>query len=286
MNTPRTLKKIHASHYHLMADLSTYSPLPNAQLNQIDPFLLLNHHGFQTYKPNNQGLPFGPHPHRGMQTVTFIVEGDIMHQDSEGYQSIIKAGGIQWMVAGSGLIHAEISSEEFKQIGGDLEILQLWLNLPAKLKMTSPQYKGLQKEEIPTIELNEKAQLQLIAGEYEGKKGAIEPLTDIFLSTLQITEGGHWQTQVPEEKNIFCYAIRGSVEINNVLLPHRHLAEFNNEGETITFKAQQNALLIWGFATPYREPVVARGPFVMNTEKEIYEAYVDYQNGKFGQWTH
>jgi redox-sensitive bicupin YhaK (pirin superfamily) len=104
----------------------------------LDPFIFLNHHGPQTYRPQNQGLPFGPHPHRGFETVTFILEGDIMHQDTGGYKSTIAAGGIQWMTAGSGLIHSEVSSGEFKSQGGPLEILQLWLNLPARYKMTPP----------------------------------------------------------------------------------------------------------------------------------------------------
>src|SRR5688572_10312288 len=131
----RTIKKIHRAVPHPIHDLKTYSPLPSNQLEQVDPFIFLNHHGPQVYKPGNKGLPFGPHPHRGMETVTFILDGDIMHQDTANHRSVIKSGGVQWMTAGSGLIHAELSSEEFKQNGGALEILQLWVNLPARLKI-------------------------------------------------------------------------------------------------------------------------------------------------------
>ena len=111
----RTIKKIHKAEYRPIADLKTWSPMPTRSLEMIDPFLFLNHHGPQTYTPNNRGLPFGPHPHRGMQTVTFILEGDIMHKDSGGHESVITAGGVQWMVAGRGLIHAEVSSDDFKK---------------------------------------------------------------------------------------------------------------------------------------------------------------------------
>lgn len=139
----RTVKQRHRAINAPIADLVTYRALPTASVEHIDPFLFLNHHGPQVYRPNNHGLPFGPHPHRGFETVTFILEGDILHKDSSGHESVIAAGGIQWMTAGRGLIHAEVSSKQFKQTGGPLEILQLWVNLPAKDKLVAPRYVGL-----------------------------------------------------------------------------------------------------------------------------------------------
>ncbi len=121
----RTIKGIHKAEYQPIGDLITYRALPTLSIEMIDPFLFLNHHGPQVYKPYNNGLPFGPHPHRGMETVTFIIDGDIVHKDSGGNESVIKAGGIQWMTAGSGLIHEEISSDDFLRNGGSMEILQL-----------------------------------------------------------------------------------------------------------------------------------------------------------------
>jgi redox-sensitive bicupin YhaK (pirin superfamily) len=122
-------------------------------MNLLDPFIFLNHHGRQKYLPNNHGLPFGPHPHRGFETVTFILEGDLMHKDSSGASSIITEGGVQWMTAGKGLIHAEISSDVFKAKGGPLELLQLWINLPAKFKMTEPKYTGTAKRRNTSIKI-------------------------------------------------------------------------------------------------------------------------------------
>jgi len=140
----RTVIQKHRAVNAPIADLTTFRAIPTPSVEYLDPFLFLNHHGPQTYRPNNRGLPFGPHPHRGFETVTFILEGDILHKDSSGHESVIKAGGIQWMTAGSGLIHAEVSSGEFKKTGGPLAILQLCGNLPAKYKMTAPRYLGLQ----------------------------------------------------------------------------------------------------------------------------------------------
>ncbi len=279
------IKKIHPAAYHPIADLITYNPLPSHQLRQIDPFIFLNHHGHQVYPPNNQGLPFGPHPHRGMETVTFILEGDIMHQDSSGHQSVIKSGGIQWMTAGKGLIHAEVSSEEFKKTGGPLEILQLWINLPARHKMATPRYIGLQKEEQVQINLdNNKITLDLIAGELDGQKGGIETFTPIFLSTVHLKADAQMHVDIPEEHHIFFYIVKGSVNILNQKINFRNLVEFLPKTKTLDFSTAEDSIVILGHALPFYEPLVAQGPFVMNSMEEIRQAYEDYQNGKFGTW--
>lgn len=281
------IKKIHKAEYRPIADLVTYSPMPTRQLQQIDPFIFLNHHGFQTYPSPNRGLPFGPHPHRGMETVTFILEGDIMHMDSSGHESVIGPGGVQYMTAGSGLIHSEVSSSEFKKNGGDLEILQLWLNLPAKLKMTTPKYVGLQQEDIPTITLDEgKVTVQQLFGEWNGVNGAFEESFPLTMSTIYMEEGGSFQKQIGAEENIFFYIVRGELEVNGQTVPYRNLIEFESGQVDLEVKALSDAILILGQAKPFNEPMVAQGPFVMNSEEEIHQAYEDYQNGKFGTWKH
>src|ERR1700741_5011352 len=147
--TIRTIEGVYPAQRDDIADLVTRRPVPGPHIDQVDPFLFLNHHGPQVYRPGNAGLPFGPHPHRGFETVTFILDGELMHRDSGGHESVITAGGVQWMTAGSGLVHAELSPERFLREGGRLEILQLWVNLPARLKMTRPRYQGVQREQIP-----------------------------------------------------------------------------------------------------------------------------------------
>jgi redox-sensitive bicupin YhaK (pirin superfamily) len=200
----RSIKKIHTAENSPIADLITYRALPTNSINHIDPFLFLNHHGYQEYPENNNGLPFGPHPHRGFETVTFILKGDLTHKDSGGFENVIKAGGIQWMTAGKGLIHAEISSDEFKRKGGELEILQLWVNLPAKYKRTKPNYKGLQKEAIPQLSLDEgKVKLAAVSGDWEGEKGAFNPLNDIQMATVNFAKGGKYSVENSFRKKCF-----------------------------------------------------------------------------------
>ncbi|WP_081210925.1 pirin family protein [Salegentibacter sediminis] len=279
----RSIRKIVKAEYRPIGDLITYSPMPTGSIDMIDPFIFLNHHGPQTYKPNNKGLPFGPHPHRGMETVTFILDGDISHKDSSGNESVIGAGGVQWMTAGSGLIHAEVSSEKFKEKGGPLEILQLWVNLPAKLKMGKPWYKGLQNIEIPVAEF-EGGKAQVVSGEFEGTKGAFQPETGINLALLFIEKGAKLKLQVPENHNILCYVIKGELQVNGKQAMKLHLVDFGNDSPELQIEAIEDSTLLFGHAKPFDEPVVARGPFVMNTMEEINQAYADYQSGKFGSW--
>lgn len=281
----RTVKRIHKAEYRPIADLVTYSPMPTRDLQMIDPFLFLNHHGPQTYEPNNNGLPFGPHPHRGMETVTFILDGDIAHKDSGGHKSVIYSGGVQWMTAGSGLIHAEVSSDDFKKYGGEMEILQLWVNLPSRLKMTEPTYKGLQQDDIPTVAFDEgKINAQVVAGDFKGTKGAFDTLTEITLTTINFKESGKLDVQIPKSNNIFFYVIKGELKVNGTSAKALHLVEFENDDETLQIAALADSTLLLGFAEPFNEPVVARGPFVMNSMDEINQAYDDFQAGKLGSW--
>ncbi|HEY1115872.1 MAG TPA: pirin family protein [Chitinophagaceae bacterium] len=281
----RTVKAIHKAVYEPIGNLVTYRAMPTeaVPMNAIDPFIFLNHHGRQEYPPRNGGLPFGPHPHRGFETVTFIIEGDLTHKDSSGANSVIRAGGVQWMTAGSGLVHAEVSSEEFKARGGPLEILQLWVNLPAKYKMEEPRYTGLQEDAIPRTSLDEgKATLLAVSGKWNGVNGAVQPLTDIALARIDMKEGGKVGFSIPANKNIFFYVVHGEVQVNGADVAMHHLAQFNNDGDGLNITANTDALILLGHATPFHEPFMAFGPFVMNTREEIMQAYDDYRNGKFG----
>lgn len=281
----RNIKKTYKAVYAPVGDLITYRALPTREVEYIDPFLFLNHHGPQTYGPGNNGLPFGPHPHRGFETLTFILEGDIMHQDTGGGQSVIEAGGIQWMTAGRGLIHAEISSDKFKQEGGPLEILQLWFNLPAKYKMVEPKYIGLQKDKIPTVtEDGGKVKVNVVSGYWGDVQGPITSLSDIHMASVELQKGGNFTINVAAERNIFFYVVRGKVNVNGETVNKLNLVEFANNSQEIAVEALEDAYILFGHALPYNEPVVSHGPFVMNTEEEIREAFRDYQLGKMGVW--
>ena len=271
-----------------MGDLITYRALPvdRMPMERLDPFIFLNHHGPQVYKPNNHGLPFGPHPHRGFETVTFILEGDLMHKDNSGHSSTIKAGGIQWMTAGRGIIHSETSSPEFLKIGGKMEMLQLWLNLPSKFKMTEPHYVGLQKEEIPIIPKDEnKIKIHAVSGEWEGIKAPIQSLADVNLSFIELQSGGKVNFNIPSEHNIFLYVVSGEINVNGKVTSSLNILEFGHEGEEINIESLKDSVILFGHALPFNEPIVPYGPFVMNSMDEIKQAYEDYQEGKFGNWT-
>ena len=284
-NTNQTVRRVIAQHPAKrddIGDLTTRRPLPGPSLEQLDPFLFLNHHGPQTYPANNQGLPFGPHPHRGFETVTFILEGSLAHADSAKHQSVIHKGGVQWMTAGSGIVHAEISPEEFLRDGGPLEILQLWINLPSRLKMSEPRYVGLQQESIPAIKLPGGGELNLISGEWQGHAGPIDTLTGVFMSTLRLPAGSQEQLPVAPGRQVFLYVVDGDVTVGGEPVKPHHLIEVDRDGDNLDIEASSDARLLFGHGDVIDEPVYSHGPFVMNTREEIVQAVEDYQNGKFG----
>ena len=272
----------HPAHRDDIGDLVTRRPVPGPGIEQIDPFLFLNHHGPQTYPPNNRGLPFGPHPHRGFETVTFILEGELAHNDSGGGESIIRAGGVQWMTAGSGLIHAELSPESFKRAGGPMEILQLWVNLPGRLKMTAPNYVGLQAADLPTFRTDAGVTVEPVSGSWLGVEAPIQSLIDIHLAVLRMESGGRIEVPIARGRNVFLYGVAGSVSVGGTAVAPWRLVELNDDGDTVEISAEGAAIVLLGHARPIGEPVFSHGPFVMNTREEIVQAIHDYQAGRFG----
>lgn len=306
----KTIKKLHQAVRDDIGDLLTQRPLPNDHLAQLDPFLFLNHHGPQVYPPHNHGLPFGPHPHRGFETVTFILDGMLTHQDSAGHESIIRAGGVQWMTAGSGIVHAEVSPQEFLREGGPIELLQLWVNLPGRLKMSPPAYTGLQADQIPAVAAGRGATLHLIAGQWQDSgsstsgstsgpvsgptggpisgatsgpiSGPIDSLTGVFMSTIDLPAGAEIRLDGLLARTVFLYVVRGAVTIAGQRVAGYTLVELNDEGDAVNLLAEEDSLVVFGHAQAIGEPVVSHGPFVMNTRQEINQAITDYQAGRFG----
>lgn len=282
----KKIKQIHTAMNAPMGYLVTYRALPTHSVDHIDPFLFLNHHGPQDFPPNNNGLPFGPHPHRGFMTLTFVIDGDVVHKDSTGGSSKIVKGGVQWMTAGSGLIHSEVSSPEFIEKGGREEILQLWMNLPSHLKMTAPKYRGFEYDELTHFDLdNGQVKVNLISGEWAGHKGPMDSITNLFMTSVELQADGKFEIDVVESRNVFFYVVRGKVIVNGQQAQMLNLVEFTNEGSTITVEALEDSIILFGHGEPYNERIVAHGPFVMNTEGQIAEAMHDYQTGKMGVWS-
>ena len=275
----RSVQQVHPALREDIGDLVTRRPLPGPGLPQVDPFLFLNHHGPQTYPPSNRGLPFGPHPHRGFETVTFILSGSLAHKDTGGGESVVEAGGVQWMTAGRGLVHAELSPDAFKREGGPLEILQLWVNLPARLKKTEPRYVGLAAEQIAKSAPAPGVLMRAVSG----MPGApLDSLTGVMLATVQFAADGQAMLPAPAGRSVLFYTVRGSARVGGTEIAPRHLATIANDGEGVHVTSPGGCLLLYGHADPIGEPVVAHGPFVMNTQAEIVEAVRDYQLGRFG----
>jgi redox-sensitive bicupin YhaK (pirin superfamily) len=290
--TARTVKAQHQAYRDDIGDLSTVRPLPGPDVDQIDPFLFLNHHGPQIYPTRNHGLPFGPHPHRGFETITFILAGELAHLDSGGGESVIRAGGVQWMTAGRGLVHAEVSPASFMQSGGPLEILQLWVNLPARLKMVEPRYIGVQREDIPEISAdNGNAAVHLVSGRWGDQAGPIPSLTDVHMTFIEMKPGARIVAPVARSRSVFLYVVRGEIAVGGQESSAFHLIELEHDGDCVDITASRDAtaspdaVILFGHADPLGEPVVAHGPFVMNTRDEIRQAMMDYQAGRFGGLT-
>ena len=281
--THRPVLRLHPAHREDIGDLITRRPVPGPGVDQIDPFLFLNHHGPQTYTPGNAGLPFGPHPHRGFETVTFILDGELAHNDSGGGESIIKAGGVQWMTAGSGLIHAELSPASFKRDGGPMEILQLWVNLPSRLKMTAPAYVGLQADDIPRFTTDEgRVPVEAISGQWGDVTAPIQSLIDIHMAVFRFQPAGVLEAPVAQGRNVFLYVVRGQVSVGGTAVSPWNLVALNDDGDGVRIEASSDAVVLLGHAAPIGEPVFSHGPFVMNTREEIIQAIEDYNAGKFG----
>jgi quercetin 2,3-dioxygenase len=260
-------------------------PFPTQILNFYDPFLLLDEMGPSVVKPGEaKGAP--DHPHRGFETVTYLMEGEFEHEDSAGNRGTIETGGVQWMTAGSGVVHSEMPSRNMKANGGKLHGFQLWVNLPAKLKMSPPRYQEKKNEELPIYE-KDKVWIKVIAGDVFSIGAEINTYTPILYWHVKIQPGGKIELPVPENYNVFAYLISGEGSFDPTQKPvtGKQMIIFSEKkGNRILVENIStellNFLLLGG--EPIGETVARYGPFVMNTKEEIYQAMEDYQNGKMG----
>ena len=257
-------------------------PLPNQALEQLDPFLLIHHAEWQLKgNQRQQEVGIGGHPHRGFSPVTFVFQGDIRHQDSFGNDAVVHAGGTQWMHAGKGITHSERPSKELAQKGGMQEIIQFWVNSPAKHKMEQPYYLPLSKEETPTLE-GEKYNIQVVAGDYKGIKGPAKVFSPMLLLRGEIEASGSVELEIPTDYNTLLYLLDGKLEVNGETAKQKDLVWFNNDGEGVQLSARETTRFILLSGEPIGEKITSYGPFVMNTQTEIMEALRDSQMGKMG----
>ncbi|MGH8782508.1 pirin family protein [Paraburkholderia sp.] len=266
-----------------------HRPFPTRLLMDFDPFLLLDEMGPVDYAPGEaKGAP--DHPHRGFETVTYALEGQFGHKDSAGHSGTLRAGDVQWMTAGSGVVHSEMPDPEFTRTGGRVHGLQLWVNLPRSDKMTAPRYQEIPSARIPVATSDDgTVRVKVIAGEALGVKAAIETHTPILYQHFTLQPGARIVHPVPRDYRVFAYSLsgKGFYGEDGHEVDARQMVVFNDDGDTVTFAAGNeplDVLLLGG--VPLKEPVVRYGPFVMNSEAEIRQAVLDYQSGKMGQITH
>ena len=252
-----------------------------AGMKRTDPFLLLDYGSPFEFTPTEHLRGVDVHPHRGFETVTFAFKGSIAHKDNSGGGGIIAEGDIQWMTAGSGILHEEFHTEEFAKTGGLFHMAQLWVNLPAKHKMTRPKYQAIKQSSIPVFESNG-IKVAVIAGEYQTLHGIASTFTDIRMFEVHFEEDGVFEYEFPSTYTAIALNIGGEMEIQGHTFPEHHCLLFANDGEGISMKAKtaSSALILIG--EPIREEIVAYGPFVMNTKEEIVKAYDDFISGLFG----
>ncbi|WP_047527374.1 pirin family protein [Pseudomonas sp. 11/12A] len=251
----------------------------------ISPFLLLDHAGPAEFTPTTERRGVGQHPHRGFETVTIVYKGELEHRDSTGSGGKIGAGDVQWMTAASGILHEEFHSEGFAKSGGTLEMVQLWVNLPARDKMADPGYQTLLDADIPSIALkNNAGRLRLIAGEFDGQTGPARTFTPIDVWDLRLNGGQALTLDLHEGRNTALVILRGTVQVNGEeSVGEGQLVLFERQGNQLTLQASADAVVLLLSGEPIDEPIVGHGPFVMNTEQEIHQAFADFQSGRFGR---
>jgi len=279
----RTIKQILDTTDVMMGDIKVGQPLPASKVRQISPFILLHHLGPINIKSGENPMDIGPHPHRGFAPVTFVFEGQVAHNDSLGNKQVVSRGGVQWMSAGKGIVHAESVGEDLINHGGPYEIIQLWVNLPKKLKMSEPSYQPFEAAEIPYYQdISKKVKLNVICGEFEGLRGPVKHPTEIDAFTIYMETGGTLNLATNPNWNAVLYQLGGDTKVSNGKLVDRQLAYFNFDGADITLTANQPGRFLFVSALPFNEPLAQYGPFVMNRPEELQQAISDYQSGKMG----
>lgn len=251
-------------------------------MKRMDPFILLDYGSKFYFSPSQKQRGVGIHPHRGFETVTIAYKGKVAHKDSAGNSGVIEEGDVQWMTAASGILHEEFHEKEFSQKGGDFHVAQLWINLPAKDKKSLPKYQAIKSDQMGKYQIESgQGIVEVIAGEYKGVKGPASTFTRINLFNLRSKKGTTTDFSFPKEFNTSLLVVEGSVEVNNKEIKQDHFVLMANDGETFTIETLEDSIVLIMSGEPINEPIAASGPFVMNTKEEIYEAYDDFQNGRF-----
>jgi redox-sensitive bicupin YhaK (pirin superfamily) len=253
-------------------------------MQRMDPFILMDYNSKFHFPPSDKPKGVGVHPHKGFETVTIAYKGKVAHHDSSGGGGVIGEGDVQWMTAASGILHKEYHEENFSKAGGDFQMVQIWVNLPAKDKGSRPKYQGISHEDINKYELPDNGGVvEVIAGEYKDVKGSASTFTPVHLQNARMNKGAKAGFPFPANFNTALLVIEGKIKVNeSETVELDHFALFENQGEEFTIEALENSVVLILSGEPINEPIAAQGPFVMNTREELMQAFDDFNRGKFG----
>ncbi|MCA0431288.1 MAG: pirin family protein [Bacteroidetes bacterium] len=257
---------------------------PRMNMKRMDPFIMLDYNSKYNFPPSEIPKGVGVHPHRGFETVTIAYQGKVEHHDSSGGGGIIGSGDVQWMTAASGVLHKEFHETEWSKKGGVFQMVQLWVNLPAKDKMSAPKYQSIVNSEMAKVTLPLNAGVvEVIAGEFNGTKGSASTFSPLNILNAKLNKNGKVNFNMPSHFNTAVLVIEGEIIINNTeKVETDNLALMANDGENFTIEATENAIVLILSGEPLNEPIAAHGPFVMNTQQQLIDAFNDYNTGKFG----
>ena len=253
-------------------------------MQRMSPFIMLDYNSTYNFPPSDTPKGVGVHPHKGFETVTIAYKGKVAHHDSSGGGGVIGKGDVQWMTAAKGVLHKEYHEEEWSKKGGDFQMVQLWVNLPAKDKKGDPKYQAIKYADINRYELKDGAgNIEVIAGDYKGTKGSASTFTPVHMFNAKLNKGGKADFQFPADYNTVLLVLEGQIVINGKEeVPTDHLALMANDGESFEVEATDEAVVLVLSGEPIDEPIAAQGPFVMNTREELAEAFNEFNTGKFG----
>ncbi|NBC83262.1 MAG: pirin family protein [Bacteroidetes bacterium] len=253
-------------------------------MERMDPFILMDYNSKYHFPPADKPRGVGVHPHRGFETVTIAYKGKVAHHDSSGGGGVIGEGDVQWMTAARGILHKEYHEEQWSKKGGDFQMVQLWVNLPKKDKMSAPKYQDIRNDRISRYELAENGGvIEVIAGEYKGTKGVASTFTLIHMFNAKLNTGGKAAFNFPGHYNTALLVIEGSIKVNGEEeVPTDNLVLMANDGENFEIEAAEKSVVLVLSGNPIGEPIAAHGPFVMNTKEELKQAFLDFNSGKFG----
>ncbi|MCU7618950.1 pirin family protein [Chryseobacterium sp. PBS4-4] len=272
---------------HFVGDgFRVHNFIPSTQkldMKRMDPFIMLDYNSKFHFNPSETPKGVGVHPHRGFETVTIAYQGKVEHHDSAGGGGIIGEGDVQWMTAASGVLHKEYHEKEWSKQGGIFQMVQLWVNLPAKDKMSKPKYQAISNSEMKKVDLGDNGLIEIIAGEFEGNKGPAFTFSPVNLMNAKLKSGGKANFNFPAKFNTAALVIEGNIIVNGEeRAPFNNFVLFRNEGESFTIEATEDSIILILSGEPINEPIFPHGPFVMNSREEIMQAFEDFNTGKFG----